>query len=162
LLFAAAVAAPPRTLIKNAALVVTMDPALGNGPLGLIENADVLLTDGRIQAVGPGLVADEAAVIEAAGKIVMPGFIDVDDHLWQSLIRGCGADKELYPWLAECVTPMAGDRMTADDAYAGVRLGLLDLIGTGVTTVVDDSHSFNPAFVDGNLRALQESGIRFV
>lgn len=157
-----AAAAPPRTLIKNAALVVTMDPALGTGPLGLLENADVLLADGRIQAVGPGLRADDATVVEAAGKIVLPGFIDAHDHLWQSLIRGCGADKELYAWLAECVAPLAGDRMTAEDAYAGVRLGLLDLIGTGVTTVVDDSHSWNPAFVDGNLKALQESGIRFV
>lgn len=32
----------PRTLIKNAALVITMDPSLGEGPLGLVEHADVL------------------------------------------------------------------------------------------------------------------------
>src|SRR5258705_9039963 len=44
-----ATGAPPRTLIRNAALVVTMDPARGTGPLGLLENADVLLADGRIE-----------------------------------------------------------------------------------------------------------------
>ena len=33
---------------------------------------------------------------------------------------------------------------------------------TGVTTVVDWSHSFSPAFVRGNIRALKESGLRFV
>lgn len=160
LVFAAA--APPRTLIKNAALVVTMDPARGQGPLGLLENADVLLADGRIEAVGHGLSDDQAMVVEAAGKIALPGFIDVHDHLWQSLIRGCGVDKELYGWLEECVMTRAGDVMSADDVFAGVRLSLVDLIDTGVTTVVDDSHSFTPAFVNGNLKALDESGIRFV
>lgn len=43
-----------------------------------------------------------------------------------------------------------------------MRLSSLDLISTGVTTVLDWSHSFTPAFVAGNLRALRDSGLRFV
>ena len=41
-----------RVVIKNAAMVVTMDPAVGEGELGTLENADVLIDGDRITAVG--------------------------------------------------------------------------------------------------------------
>lgn len=44
-----------RTLIRNADLVITMEPRLGDGALGLIRNGDVLIEDDRITAVGQGL-----------------------------------------------------------------------------------------------------------
>jgi 5-methylthioadenosine/S-adenosylhomocysteine deaminase len=80
------------------------------------------------------------------------------------LIRGCQADQDLIGWLDSCVFPLANPALTPSEAeaYAGVRLSTLDLIMTGVTTVVDWSHAFSPAFVRGNLRALQESGLRYV
>jgi 5-methylthioadenosine/S-adenosylhomocysteine deaminase len=150
-----------RVLVRHAALLVTMDPALGVGPLGLLEDGDVLLAGDRILAVGRGLHVPDAQVVDAAGKIVLPGFVDTHNHLWQSLIRGCGANKELLAWLEACVYPLR-DVMTEADGYAGVRLSALDLITTGVTTVADWSHAFNPAFVRGNLRALDDSGLRYV
>ena len=45
------------------------------------EIADVLLEGGRIAAVGPGLEAPGAAVVEAAGRWVAPGFVDLHAHL---------------------------------------------------------------------------------
>ncbi|QJD31328.1 amidohydrolase family protein [Methylococcus geothermalis] len=92
----------------------------------------------------------------------MPGFVDTHDHLWQSIIRGCAADRDLYGWLEACVYPLGRVPFGAQDAYAAVRLATLGLIGTGVTTVLDWSHAFNPGFVEGNLRALRDSGLRFV
>ncbi|MDF9393645.1 5-methylthioadenosine deaminase [Methylococcus capsulatus] len=92
----------------------------------------------------------------------MPGFVDTHDHLWQSLIRGCASDRDLYGWLETCVYPMGRIRLSEADAYAAVRLATLGLIGTGVTTVLDWSHAFNPDFVKGNLGALRDSGLRFV
>jgi dihydroorotase len=54
-----------------------IDPARGTDGL-----ADVLLEDGRISAVGRGVVADEGTtIIEAAGKVVAPGLIDLHVHL---------------------------------------------------------------------------------
>jgi dihydroorotase len=54
-----------------------IDPARGTDGL-----ADVLLEDGRVSAVGRGVVADESAtIIEAAGKVVAPGLIDLHVHL---------------------------------------------------------------------------------
>ena len=157
-----ALADPPRTLIRSAALILTMDPNLGQGPLGIIENADLLLDGDTIAAVGKDLPGNGARVVDATGKVVMPGFIDAHDHLWQSLIRGCGTDKDVNGWLVACVFPLSGFPFSSGDAYAGVRLSTLDLISTGVTTTVDWSHAFTPEFVRGNIQALSDSGLRFV
>jgi 5-methylthioadenosine/S-adenosylhomocysteine deaminase len=100
--------------------------------------------------------------VDATGKVVMPGFVDTHNHLWQSLIRGCGTDKDVNGWLVACVFPLAGFNFSAADAYAGVRLSTLDLISTGVTTTVDWSHAFTPKFVRGNIQALSDSGLRFI
>jgi 5-methylthioadenosine/S-adenosylhomocysteine deaminase len=139
-----------------------MDPNLGQGPLGLIEDADILLDGDIIAAVGNDLPGQGAQVVDATGKVVMPGFVDTHNHLWQSLIRGCGTDKDVNGWLEACVFPLSGFPFSAADAYAGVRLSTLDLINTGVTTTVDWSHAFTPAFVRGNIQALSDSGLRFV
>ena len=148
-------------LIKNAALIISMDPELGEGTLGVLKGADVLLRGDNIRQIGKDIHAPDALVLDASGKIVMPGFIDVHNHLWQSVIRGCGVDQELIGWLGKCVFPLSEGQITRSEAYAAVKLSTADLIGTGVTTVVDDSHSYNPDFVDGNLQALNESGLRF-
>ena len=59
----------------------------------------------------------------------MPGFVDVHNHLWQSLIRGCQADQDLIGWLETCVFPLANPAITPSETeiYAGVRLSTLDL-----------------------------------
>jgi 5-methylthioadenosine/S-adenosylhomocysteine deaminase len=146
-----------RTVIRNASMVVTMDPALGT-----LENADVLIEGDRIAAVCAGIQAGRAKVVDGRGKIVMPGFVDVHTHLWQSLIRGCGTDKELNGWLGGCVFPLFGSPINGQDAYAGVRLSTLDAISSGVTTVTDWSHAFNPGFARGNVQALNDSRMRYV
>ncbi|SDW31633.1 amidohydrolase family protein [Nitrosomonas communis] len=161
---ALALAAPSKTLIRGAALIFTMDSTIGTGELGIIENADILLDRDKIAQVGKNLQESGAQVVDATGKIVMPGFVDVHNHLWQSLIRGCGTDKNLIGWLDACVFPLFNPNitLTETEAYAGVRLSTLDLINTGVTTTVDWSHAFTPQFVRGNIRALSDSGLRFV
>lgn len=55
--------------------VLTMDAELGD-----LAEADVLVRDGRIVDVGPNLPAQGADVVEAAGKIVTPGFVDGHRH----------------------------------------------------------------------------------
>ena len=150
-----------RTLIRNAALILTMDPSVGQGELGLIADADVLFEGDTIAAIGKRLPPHGASVVDAAGKIVMPGFVDTHNHLWQSLIRGCGTSADLNGWLAACVSPLFGFNFSQTDVYAGVRLSTLDLIATGVTTTVDFSHAFTREFVRANIQALSNSGLRF-
>lgn len=134
-----ALGASSKTLIRNAALILTMDSTVGTGELGIVEDADIVLDGDKIAAVGKNLHGNGAQITDAKGKIVMPGFVDVHDHLWQSLIRGCGTDKDLIGWLNTCVFPLFNPNiaLTETEAYAGVRLSTLDLITTGVTTTVD-------------------------
>ncbi|GGS36392.1 amidohydrolase family protein [Actinokineospora fastidiosa] len=129
----------------------------------MLENADVVLAGSRIEAVGVDLAVERGArVVDGRGRIVLPGFVDLHTHAWQSLIRGCATDQELNGWLAECVLPLYGAPITGADAYAGARLSTLDSISAGITTMTDWSHAFNADFAFGNLRALDESGMRYV
>jgi 5-methylthioadenosine/S-adenosylhomocysteine deaminase len=154
-----------RYLIRDASLVLTMDPNLGEGVMGLLTDSDVLIEHDRIAAVGQNLPAHGAKVVHAAGKIVMPGFVDTHNHLWQSIIRGCGCQFDVVGWLTVCPFPLRDNPIltpTREETQALVRLSTLDLLDTGVTTVVDWSHAFTPDFVRGNLDALRASGLRFV
>ena len=155
-------------LIWNASYVLTMDPSLGDpslreGPsLGLLKDVDVLIVGDQIAAVRRFLRPPAGVrLIDGRGMIVMPGFVDTHDHLWQSIIRGCGTDGTVNSWFSQCGSPLLGPQLTESDTYAAVRLSTIGLISTGVTTVVDWSHAFNPGFVSGNLRALNDSGLRY-
>ena len=86
---------PSKTLNRDAGLILSMDPTVGTGELGVLENADILLDGGTIAELGKHLQGHGAQVVDATGEIVLPGFVDVHNHLWQSLIRGCGTDKDL-------------------------------------------------------------------
>jgi 5-methylthioadenosine/S-adenosylhomocysteine deaminase len=150
-------------LIRKASIVLTMDPSLGDGSqLGQLEDADVLITGDHIVAVGFDLPKPSGTtVIDGSGIIVMPGFVDTHDHLWQSLIRGCGADDDLNGWLSRCTFPLSSNLVNEADSYAGVRLSTAGLIDTGVTTVVDWSAPFGTPFIRGNVRGLTDSKMRF-
>jgi 5-methylthioadenosine/S-adenosylhomocysteine deaminase len=150
-------------LIRNAALALTMDPSLGDGSLlGQLADADVLIMGDKIVAVGINLSApSRVTVIDARGMIVMPGFVDTHDHLWQCLIRGCATDGHLFQWLGRCIFPLSTSPISEADGYAGTRLAAAGLINTGVTTVVDWNHAFNFGFARGSLRALNESQLRY-
>lgn len=63
-------------------------PAVGDGPLGIISDGAIAARNGRIVDVGNTddllrrvAVADGAAVIDASGRVVMPGFVDPHTHL---------------------------------------------------------------------------------
>lgn len=153
-------------ILQNAALIITMDPERGQGPLGVVEGADLVIEKDTITALhdhgkdGPAEVPANAQLVDASDMIVMPGFVDTHNHLWQSAIRGCGTDQELEGWLRDCMFKTAA-RLSQDDAYAFVRLSTLDLIDTGITTVVDWA-IIPPRAVPGDVQALQESRLRYV
>ena len=68
------------TVIDRIGLLVTNDRSVGDGPLGIVRNAAVVVKDDRIVAIEPaGTIADER--IDAAGACVIPGFVDSHTHL---------------------------------------------------------------------------------
>ena len=77
-----------RPVVFRNATVLTIDPSLG-----AIEHGDVLVVDKSIAAVGPQLAVPEGTVeIDASGGILMPGMVDTHRHMWQTALRGYGAD----------------------------------------------------------------------
>jgi len=71
-----------QTVIKNIGLLVTNNPSLGKTELGLIKNAALLTEHGKITWVGANESAPTAEkTVDAAGKAVIPGFVDSHNHL---------------------------------------------------------------------------------
>ena len=70
------------TALLNIGSLVTNDPALGDGMLGLIPDAAVVIEDGRIAWVGRSSDAPAAsAAIDLEGRALLPGFVDSHAHL---------------------------------------------------------------------------------
>ena len=72
-----------RFLIRNTAVAVTMDPTVGDMP-----NVDISIVNGKIEAIGQGLVDDAAECIDATGMVALPGFVDTHRHTYQALVPG--------------------------------------------------------------------------
>ncbi|MEU2427954.1 imidazolonepropionase [Streptomyces sp. NPDC007861] len=70
------------TLVTNIATLVTNDPAAGEGPLGLIQDAAVVMDGGTVAWAGPAAHAPAAdTAYDAAGRAAVPGFVDSHSHL---------------------------------------------------------------------------------
>ena len=131
-----------RILIKGG-IVLTQDPTLGE-----MAGADVLIEGDKIAAIGHDLPADGARVIDAAGDIVIPGFIDTHRHTWETSIRTCAPDFTLGAYFAGILDQFA-PHYRPDDVYAGNLWGALECLNAGITTLVDWSHIMNtPAHAD--------------
>jgi len=137
--------------------VLSMDPTIGELGVG-----DVLIEDGTIVAVAPGIETGDADVIDVAGQVVLPGFVDTHRHTWQSTMRALCADwslTEYFRGIRQTISP----RYEPEDVYTGNYVGALEALDAGVTTLLDFSHCVNtPAHADAALDALLETGIRAV
>jgi len=145
-----------RILIKGG-IVLTQDDSLGE-----LNGADVLVEDDMIAEVGRDISAADAQVIDAAGDIVIPGFIDTHRHTWETSIRTCAPDYSLGAYFAGILDKF-GPAYRAEDVYAANLWGALECLNAGITTLVDWSHIMNtPDHADAAIRGLDESGIRSV
>ncbi len=141
-------------LLLRGGHVLTMDPALGDLPKG-----DVLIDGDAIATVAPQIDAD-AEVLDASGKIVIPGFVDTHRHTWEAAIRGCAPNATLDDYFVEVLDTFA-PVYRPEDVYASNLAGALECLNAGITTLVDWSHINNtPEHPDAAIRGLQEAGIR--
>jgi 5-methylthioadenosine/S-adenosylhomocysteine deaminase len=141
-------------LLLRGGHVLTVDPDLGDLPKG-----DVLIDGDRIAEVAPQVDAD-AEVVDAGGKIVIPGFVDTHRHTWEAAIRGCAPDAILGDYFVEILDTFA-PLYRPEDVYASNLAGALECVNAGITTLVDWSHINNtPDHPDAAIRGLQEAGIR--
>jgi 5-methylthioadenosine/S-adenosylhomocysteine deaminase len=147
----------PNELLIRGGHVVTVDPGLGDQP-----DSDVLVRDGIIAGVGPGLETStsDPEVIDAEGRLVIPGLVDTHRHVWQGAIGGLTPQMTGAGYGPAVLTGIA-PKHTADDVYAGTLWGALQALDAGITTIADWAHNLqSAAHADADLRGLQEAGIR--
>ncbi|GGX76663.1 amidohydrolase family protein [Streptomyces fructofermentans] len=149
---------PGRPLVFRGGTVLPVDSARS-----VLTDTDVLVVDDRIAAVGPRLdVPEGTAEIDASGGIVMPGMIDTHRHMWQTAMRGYGADWTLTQYFVWYYLEH-GKRFRPEDVYAGNLLAAVEALDAGVTTVVDWSHGLQTVdHADAAVDALQAVPGRFV
>ena len=142
-----------KTLLRGGH-VISMDPEVGD-----LEQGDVLIENDRIAGIAPSIEAD-AEVIDATGRIVIPGFIDTHRHTWETAIRGCAPNATLDDYFVEVLDTFA-PLYRAEDVQASNLAGALECVNAGITTLVDWSHINNtPDHPDAAIDALKRVGIR--
>ena len=147
-------------LYLDGGVVVTLDEART-----VIDEGAVAISGQRILAVGPSAElrsyrSEAGRVIDCAGKVLMPGLTDGHTHLFQILGRGLGDGLSLVPWLQEFMFPYS-KAVTSEMAVAGARLGALQAVLSGTTTVVDNHYApTDTATTLAIAGAIEEVGIR--
>jgi imidazolonepropionase len=116
------------TIVTGIAELVTNDPSLGEGPLGLVTDAAVVVDDGVVVWTGPVSRAPDADErVDVGGRAVVPGFVDSHAHLL-----------------------FAGDRAAEFEArMSGVRYD-----GGGIAATVAATREASDDVLRGRLRAL--------
>ncbi|MFI9455881.1 amidohydrolase family protein [Amycolatopsis sp. NPDC052450] len=154
-----------RYVIRGGA-VMSMDPNVGN-----FATADVLVEGSKIVEIRPGIHAPRAGVIDARGRIVLPGFVDTHHHLFETAERAFLANGLLlddrsgspsaYPNYGEHILQGFARAYRPEDVYINSLFAGLSQLDTGVTTVLDVSQiHHSPEHTDAAIQALVDTGRR--
>lgn len=152
-------------LYQNADWIITMDEERRR-----YRHADLLISGKEIKAIGKNLkdtLGDTVAideVVDASGRVILPGFVNTHHHTWQTLIRNIKATQglRLEPWLTTMYEIYKD--LNTDVARAGVYVALGEGLKTGITTSNDlwYPHPIGvTCLVDAEIEAAKELGIRF-
>jgi 5-methylthioadenosine/S-adenosylhomocysteine deaminase len=155
-------------LLVKGGLVVTVD-----AQDRVWRNGSVYVEDNLIREVGPAAeVGDKegAEVIDASGKVVIPGFVSCHNHLYSSVVRSIPAsgfdnvDYSFISWMERFWLPLLEDRVTQEQMYVGTLANMIEHIRSGITTTTDTAEGSYalPGALDFVDRAAMESGMRAV
>jgi 5-methylthioadenosine/S-adenosylhomocysteine deaminase len=151
-------------LIKNAR-ILTFDDDLRE-----YDCADILVQGSRITAIGPDLpmpqeMDPEARVIDAAGKLAMPGLINGHVHSPGNFVRGSLDNLPLEIFMLYEVPPLSDTPPDFRTNYVRTMLGNLEMLKLGITSVHDDAFYVpvpTPEAIDGLMQSYADSGLRCV
>jgi len=149
----------PTLLVKNAAVLVTMDEGRRE-----LAGGSLYATNGVVTHVGDAATMPATAdtVIDASGHVVVPGFVNTHHHLFQSLTRAVPAAQNapLFGWL-QTLYPI-WSHIGPEHIHTSAALGLAELALTGCTTSSDHLYLFpNGARLDDEIEGAREVGVRF-
>ncbi len=121
------------------------------------DKQSLLIKDDIIAEIAPEIdESDVEKIIDAEGKILLPGLINTHTHLSMTLFRGLADDLSLDSWLNDHIWPMEAN-LNGDYCYVGALLGAVELIKSGTTTFSDMYF-----YMEDVARAIDEAGIRAV
>ena len=146
-----------QALLVRGARLLDLEADLDSPPV-----RDLLIRRGVIEKVGESLHAPQARVIDAAGMLAIPGFVNAHYHSHDVLARGMFEDLSLEHW-GVLAGPL-GSRRPLAEVRARTLAGALECLKNGITTV-QDMAAFAPmdeAVLDTILGAYAEAGIRVV
>lgn len=149
------------TVIKDAR-VLTLDEQGTEYAL-----ADIVIRDGRIEAIGPGAydaVAEQAPrLIDATGQLAMPGLVNGHFHSPANFMKGALDNWPLELFMLYEVPPLMQEVVSPRFAYVRTMLGAMEMLKQGVTSVHDDCF-FVPVVTDGEvdsvMQAYADAGMR--
>jgi 5-methylthioadenosine/S-adenosylhomocysteine deaminase len=127
----------------------------------LIKNAilegvekDILIKDSLIDKIDIGIDYNADKQIDAKGKWIIPGFINMHTHAAMTLMRGIGEDMYLIDWLENKIWPVE-KKLDDELVYWGSKLAALEMTKTGTTT-------FNDQYwrVPASIKAIEEAGLK--
>lgn len=128
----------------------------------------LLIEDGLIKKIAPQKTfkGKYNKVIDAAGKIVMPGFINAHMHFYSTFARGLGkaAPSKNFVEILNNLWWKLDKQLTNADSYYSAVIPLINAIRKGTTTIID--HHASPFAITGSLAAIEkgvrETGLRAV
>ncbi len=126
----------PVDLLVTGGTVITMDAARR-----VLTPGAVAIRGADIVAVGaPGELQQAYTprrVIDAAGRVIMPGLINTHGHAPMVMYRGLGDDLALMDWLQQYIFPAEAKTVAPAFVRAGTELAALEMIRSGTTTYAD-------------------------
>jgi 5-methylthioadenosine/S-adenosylhomocysteine deaminase len=128
----------------------------------IIEDGALAIDEGRIVAVGKKddvrRIGKADKVLDARGKVVIPGLVNIHTHIFQTLLKGIGDDMKLLDWIRNLQPKVRS--LTKEDMYVAAQLASVEMIRSGTTCCLDFTSFNQPEFADQEISALRESGIR--
>jgi cytosine/adenosine deaminase-related metal-dependent hydrolase len=119
----------------------------------VIDDGEVIVEDGLIQAVRPRrLPASECR--DFGHAVLLPGLVNAHTHLEYTALRGFLEDVPFFPWIRALTA--AKSRFTQEDWLWSARLGAMETVAGGVTTIGENTDA------GVTLQAADETGLRGV
>ena len=135
-----------KILIKNANLI-SMDEKKEK----ILYGIDILIENNIIRKIQMNIQESADKVINATGKVVMPGLVNTHAHVPMSIFRETVDGYKTQEWLEEKIWPME-EKLTEEDVYYSSLLTFIEMIYSGNTTI-NDMYYLEDAIVKAALKA---------
>ncbi len=121
------------------------------------KKQSLLIKDDFIAEISDDIEDSKAdKIIDAEGKILLPGLVNTHTHLSMTLFRGLADDLSLDSWLNDHIWPMEAN-LNGEYCYIGALLAAVELIKSGTTTLSDMYF-----YMEDVARAIDDAGLRAV